>query len=654
MKPVKLSVRRIIEFVLRAGDIDNRFRDSSAMYKGVAAHRKIQKESGENYKKEVTLTLETEIENIPIILKGRADGIITDENGVIIDEIKTTALPLEHFYKQENLHYGQGMVYAHMYLQTCETRYSAAKVQLTYFQLESEEIQRHEKIFTRDELSEFFNNLLKQYGFWLKLERDWKITRNLSISETNFPFETYRKGQRELAVAVYRTISAGKKLYVSAPTGIGKTLSAIFPSIKSLEKGMADKIFYLTAKTVTRTVAEDAVKMLTNLRIKTITLRAKEKICTNEIFSCNPENCASAKGHFDRVNSALADLITNNDLITPAAVAEYAQKHNVCPHEFSLDAALHCDIIIGDYNHVFDPVVYLKRFFENVGGEYIFLIDEAHNLVDRVRDMHSAALRKSAFSGVKVRDKNPFAKNLRIGYLAQQAEESADCSVWEDLESVFAHVFEMEKKLRAMEAEMASPNADEAAHERLLSQYAILTDAFEEADGYAWNSAIQGVLSGLGFTRSQWDQQVSLLSGGERTRLRLARLLLQKPDILLLDEPTNHVDVSSLEWLENYLKNYKKTVIIISHDRYFLDNVVTQIIEIENKRAYSYSGNYSAFVNKKAEDREIRQKHFELQQREIQRIEEMIARLRAWGGKKKIIQAKSKEKMLDRMEKVER
>jgi len=452
MKSVKLSVHKIIDFVLRCGDIDSRFYDSSSMYKGAAAHRKIQKESGDNYKKEVTLKLETEIEGIPVLLQGRADGIITEpDDSVTIDEIKSTTLPLDYIYKQHLQHLGQGKVYAYMYLQTLENPPESVKVQLTYYQLESEEIRRYHWNFTSDELSDFFNDLLSKYGFWLRFERDWQTTRDAAISETTFPFETYRKGQRELAVAAYRTIEAEKKLYVSAPTGIGKTLSALFPSIKALGKGMASKIFYLTAKTVTRTVAEEAVRMMMpkNLRIKSITLRAKEKICINGIHACNPEQCQNAKGHYDRVNEALADIISNNDLITPAVTIEYAQKHHVCPHEFGLDAALWCDLVIGDYNHVFDPTVYLKRFFDSENNDYIFLIDEAHNLVDRVRDMYTASLRKGMFSNVRkqLKDKDPLSKNLKKAlrqinaYLVdvrKEIDEDPSANVSKERDMVFA------------------------------------------------------------------------------------------------------------------------------------------------------------------------------------------------------------------------
>ena len=418
MNPIKLPIRKIIELVLRSGDIDNRFNDASTMNKGSAAHRKIQKAAGENYKKEVSLKLEAIIDSTPVLLQGRADGIITTTDGKItIDEIKTTTLPLDIIYNQHQQHLAQAKCYAHMYIKTHDNPPESITVQLTYYQLESEETRQHSWDFTARELESFFADMLHKYGLWLRHERQWKITRDESITKTVFPFETYRKGQRELAVAVYRTISAEKKLYAQAPTGIGKTLSALFPSVKAMGEDGAEKIFYLTAKTVTRAVAEDAIRLMAQkgLRLKSITLRAKDKICQQAEATCNPEHCPNANGHYDRINDAVMDVLKNEDLITPDITVEYANKHKVCPHEYALDISLWCDVIIGDYNHVFDPVVYLRRFFGDEGGEYVFLIDEAHNLADRVRDMYSAVLRKGAFSQVlkALRGRDPITSMLR-------------------------------------------------------------------------------------------------------------------------------------------------------------------------------------------------------------------------------------------------
>jgi len=415
---IKVAVSKIVELILRCGDIDSRFNNPETMKKGVELHRKIQSVGGEFYKKEVSLKYEAEIFDIPIEIKGRADGIILNPDGsIIIDEIKTTILPLDQLYKQHSVHLGQGKCYAFMLMETFENPPEFISVQLTYMHQETEEIAKHIWHFSRLEIETFFNDLLSKYGIWLKFEYDHKIKRDLSIKELTFPF-TFRKGQREFAAAVYRTISAEKKLYATAPTGIGKTLSTIFPTVKAMGENKVEKIFYLTAKTVTRVVAEEAVKLMTEkgLHFLSTTLRAKDKICQNEKRICSPEHCTNAKGHFDRINDALWELINNTFVISPNEITLYSQKHNVCPHELALDASLFCDLIVGDYNHVFDPSSYLRRFFMGYEkNDYVFLIDEAHNLADRVRDMYSVSLSKGAFSNTRknINGKDILSKDIR-------------------------------------------------------------------------------------------------------------------------------------------------------------------------------------------------------------------------------------------------
>lgn len=417
MRPIQLSVRKVVEWALRCGDIDSRYVDSSAMMDGAKAHRKLQKSMGKDYQSEVSLRIQTMMGSIPVVIQGRADGVLQLEDSLTIDEIKTTTLPLDRLYEQRELHVGQAKCYAYMLLQTMEQPPQEVIIQLTYYQLDTQELQRHRWQVTVQELESFFSDLMERYSVWLHYERNWKELRDASIRATKFPFSTYRKGQRELAVAVYRTIERQKKLYVQAPTGIGKTLSSLFPSIKAIAEEKAEKLFYLTAKTVTRTVAEDAVRMLVGrgLRFKSVTLRAKEKICLQEQTICNPDACPYAKGHYDRINDALLDILQANDLIIPSLVGNYAEKHRVCPHELALDLATWADLVICDYNHVFDPTVYLKRFFSDNNGGYVFLIDEAHNLADRVRDMYTVALNKQDFFRLKrdLTDKNPVAARLR-------------------------------------------------------------------------------------------------------------------------------------------------------------------------------------------------------------------------------------------------
>ena len=245
-------------------------------------------------------------------------------------------------------------------------------------------------------------------------------------------------------------------------------------------------------------------------------------------------------------------------------------------------------------------------------------------------------------------------RGLRVGYLAQQNMVTSGETVWNELQKVYEQVFAMEKKLRELEDEMAHAHTDAQRFAQLSADYDRLTQRFEEADGYSWKSMVSGVLNGLGFKPAQYDQCVDSLSGGEQTRLCLARLLLQKPDLLLLDEPTNHLDMETLQWLENYLAAYQGSVLVISHDRYFLDHVCTGIVEILMGSSEQYNGNYTRYIAQRQERFESRMRAYEIQQKEIERQQAIIARYRMFNREKSIRAAESREKALDRMEKMEK
>ena len=290
-------------------------------------------------------------------------------------------------------------------------------VQMTYCQMETEEVKRFQYSYQSNELKVWFDEVIRQYEKWAKFQIEWRKARNASVKGIEFPFP-YRKGQRDLAVSVYRTILWKKKLFIQAPTGVGKTISTVFPAVKAVGEELGEKIFYLTAKTITRTVAEQAFETLReqNLKFKVITLTAKEKICFCEETSCNPDDCPYAKGHFDRVNDAVYELLMREDVMSREVLEAQARKHKVCPFEMALDVSTWVDGVICDYNYVFDPDARLRRFFAEGGaGGYLFLIDEAHNLVERGRQMYSAELCKEDFLAVKklVKGEAPrFAKRL--------------------------------------------------------------------------------------------------------------------------------------------------------------------------------------------------------------------------------------------------
>ena len=396
--PVKLSVRSIVEFILRSGSITTGYVSASRAAEGTKLHQKIQKQrkneaqnEGLTYNSEVSLKLDITYNEYHYEMEGRADGVVTGGPRAIIEEIKSTLSPVDQIENDpDHWHWAQAKCYGYIYCRLHGEK--SIDIRLTYGHLETEESVSFTQKTDYDELEAFFFSILERYHVFAEMEVKRIEERNETAARLQFPFGAFRQGQRELCVSVFAAIKQKRRLFAQAPTGIGKTVSALFPSIKALSC-YADKIFYCTAKTITRQVAEDTVRLMigSGLRIRAITLTAKDKLCFLPVRLCNPADCEYANGHFDRVNAALLDIITNETLIERPIVEAYARKHMICPFEFMLDATLFCDIIICDYNHVYDPRAKLKRYFTD-GGKFILLNDEAHNLVDRSRDMFSASI----------------------------------------------------------------------------------------------------------------------------------------------------------------------------------------------------------------------------------------------------------------------
>jgi Rad3-related DNA helicase len=409
-KKITVSVREMVEFILRRGDIDNRYQSAISPQEGTRLHTRLQKKRAKeallndfDYEKEVFLAHTFEIDGFSFTVEGRADGVIRSGETVAIEEIKSTLAPPEAIEKDEtHWHWAQAKCYAFML--AAREKFEKISVRLTYIHVDSFDTASLETEYAFAEIRIFFMDLTAQYFQWAAMDYERKRRRNTAIKQTDFPHDSYRAGQRDFAVAVYQTIRQQKKLFAQAPTGTGKTISVLFPAVKAVGEGLADKIFYLTAKTITRQTAEDAAALLNEKGAETafITLTAKEKICFCDKTNCNPVDCAYARGHYDRVNHAVWDIITSESCIKRQIVEDYANRHMVCPHEFQLDITLWTDMIIGDYNYVFDPKAQLKRFFADKPREkYLFLIDEAHNLVDRSREMYSETLYKSDFIKLK-------------------------------------------------------------------------------------------------------------------------------------------------------------------------------------------------------------------------------------------------------------
>ena len=451
---IRISVRSLVEFIMRSGDIDNRIAgaDKDSMLLGGKIHRKIQRRMGADYHAEIGLKFEVPCKGFLLMIEGRADGIIETPEGIVIDEIKGVLKDLNLLKEPVGVHLAQARCYAYIY--ASQKKLEEIGIQMTYCNMETEEMKRFQSVYSFQELDTWFWELIGKYEKWARYQIQWKGKRNQSIKEIEFPF-AYREGQKDLVVSVYRTILRKKKLFIQAPTGVGKTMATVFPAVKAIGEGLGEKLFYLTAKTITRTVAWQAFDTLKEqaLRMKVIVLTAKEKICFCEETNCNPDACPYAKGHYDRVNDAVYELITTSDEMSREILEEQARKWQVCPHEMSLDIAEWVDAVICDYNYVFDPNAYLRRFFgEGNKGEYLFLIDEAHNLVERGREMYSAQIYKEDILKIKklVKDRDEKLARKLSDCNKQLLALKRECDGLQVLDSV-SHIY---LKLMALMTEM--------------------------------------------------------------------------------------------------------------------------------------------------------------------------------------------------------
>ncbi len=401
---VRVSVRGLVEFILRSGDIDNRrsqARDREAMQAGSRLHRRIQKQWGSALQTEVTLRCRIPVEEMVLVVEGRADGL-SDEDGLLtVEEIKGVYYDVNRLEAPIEIHRAQALCYAAILARQRQSPRMA--VRLIYVDLETDEWKTFREEWSAPDLEKWFGDLTAAYAKWALWQYRHRLERDASITHLPFPYP-YRKGQKELAGAVYQTITEGRTLFIQAPTGIGKTLACVYPAVMAMGAGCADRLFYLTAKTVTRTVAEESLNLLRQkgLHFFSVSVTAKEKLCCLDRPDCNPDSCPYAKGHYDRINDVVFSLLRSETRIDRDILLKTAEEHKVCPYELCLDLAGWADGIICDYNYAFDPDVCLKRFFgEDAAGDNIFLVDEAHNLADRARQMYSASLYKEDFLAVR-------------------------------------------------------------------------------------------------------------------------------------------------------------------------------------------------------------------------------------------------------------
>ena len=488
-RELKIAVRELVAYVLRSGDLTFEFLGSTRPVEAIRAHQKIQNSRPANYQPEVTISHQVETDRFHLNIGGRIDGVYTEPGHTIIEEIKTTTRDPAYYDDNENpVHWGQAKTYAYIYGH--QNGLDEIAIQLTYYQIDTGNHREIKRTFSFTELEGFFNDLVKRYLKWAATLADWSDLRDASIQDLEFPFETYRPGQRQMAVEAYRTIRNQGQLLVQAATGIGKTIAVLYPAVKSLVENNHQKIFYLTARTTGQMAAEKAVADMRTkgLRIKTLTLTAKDKICFCPQSACHPDECEFARGHYDRINAAVEDIY-QQEAFTRDQIVDTAKSFRVCPFEFSLELAIWSECIICDYNYSFDPRVYLRRFFQEENGAYIFLIDEAHNLVDRSREMFSAEIFKQPVLDIRRQLKKELPhvfKSLgRINAWLVKARKKCDASgnpIAE--ESLPEELIPLLRGFLFISERWLSKNIKTAFREGLLDLYFTISGFMRVADQY--------------------------------------------------------------------------------------------------------------------------------------------------------------------------
>lgn len=427
----EISVRHLVEFILKTGDLISETSSKHSAQAGTKIHQKIQKENKKNlphFQEEITVSYAAFVSGTEFLCRGRVDGLYEEEKIPIVQEIKTSeTLFSDLSEKEKEVFFAQGKCYA--YFLAKEHHWDVVTVELLYIEVISQKQIKERQTFSKEELKEFFFHLLEEYAFWYEKTKTWEDNFKKSTENLPFPYATYRKGQRELMSVVYKSLLLKKQLFLQAPTGTGKTLSTLYPALLAQGQGKFPTLFYLTAKTITRQVVEDSLFSLEKkqLALHSVTITAKDKICFCKKAGIAKNECPFAKGYYDRVNEGLMDILEHERIMTREVIEEYAKKHQLCPFEFSLDISLFCQVIVADYNYVYDPTVYLRRFFDNITEKNapLLLVDEAHNLVNRSKEMYSASLSLNETKRIyqeikKVKGSDSFTKKLRRRFLKFQ------------------------------------------------------------------------------------------------------------------------------------------------------------------------------------------------------------------------------------------
>ncbi len=495
---IKISVRDLVEFVYRSGSIDASYHtraQEKALQEGIRIHNKVQKQRAKEsklfntvYEKEKTMKCKFEKEGFTFNIKGRIDGVIYGDNSLVIEELKSTSKHLKYIDEPSLTYLAQLKMYGYMFAKEHDLK--KITLHLTYIYVHDESTKVFDYTEDFEVLEKFFIDVIDKYLVFAKLEQNILNTFLESSKKLSFPHKSYRKNQYQLMGSIYRTIESKKNIFVEAPTGTGKTISTIFPSIKAIENKLTSKVFYATAKTITRTVALESLNILKDLGLKmpSIILLSKEKSCPKDEVQCNPTYCEYAKGHFDRINDALLDIMSNETLINTSIVSRYAEKHKVCPYEFALDITNFCYFIVCDYNNVYNPKSMLKRYFTE-GGNYSLLFDEAHNLHDRSLDMYSVTFSTETLKEIKLLCLGTDGRTIKLVNKVQKhfdayndLMEPFETIVKNDINQTFTDdLFYLKKKLDEMcELNHKNKNA-------LIEKIFVLLDYLRIAELYSKN-----------------------------------------------------------------------------------------------------------------------------------------------------------------------
>jgi len=522
-KEIKASVRDIVDFVFSEGDILPIMLQKNKLRDGTIIHQEIQRES--SGEKEVFVKHKCEVENYLFNIQGRID-ILDKYKNYHVTEIKSTNC-LENLTENTHLaHFAQAKFYGFMLYANYNLDESQdVDISVIYINRFTYRKKEFKHTFTFKDLERFFYDILKRYLNFQKIIDDFQCVKLSSIAELTFPYNNYRKGQKELIKCVSNVIENRKQLFISAPTGIGKSLGTIYPAVKSLHSKNS-KIFYLTAKSMIKDVARDAVNLMrekSGLKIKSLVVTAKDKICLNDCVKCNPKDCPYAKGFFIRINGAVFDIYQNEDDFHFDTLISYSEKHQVCPFEFQLMLSLYSDIIICDYNYVFDIRVYLRRFFDFDTSEFILLIDEAHNMYDRVCNMYTVKIELKQFNEIinLVNEKEIIKQAKIISNKLNQyhnilIDKNKKTMKFLDLDVVI--IDGVNSLLSKLEKYFIEENAnDRDINEELLSIYFVLNNFIKISDFYSEDFMI--------WVTSNYDYQITCLNPRDLIKNRTENVL---------------------------------------------------------------------------------------------------------------------------------